>query len=223
MDTRTLVYDFRGHIVVPATASSDGSPFVKAVTGAAPPTAASAGGKLALALTSAEQAQNMCVYWGDDLGLPIADIRYVRMWAGLSVTLTTNVQASFGLASARNDTIGTIANRALFRVVGAATPSKALKISSDDGTHESSDVAANTDVAVDALRRYDIDFASGLDDVRFHCEMGPQKLLRRVRPDLKFDLSAQTGGFQPYFQIQKASSTEVGALWVARMEIDLAV
>ena len=115
--TRRYRYDFRGHVEVPLAASGAGTPFVKADTSAAgaPTVGGLAGGGIRLALEATSEVQNLCLYMGDVLPFDIDEIISVDIIAKTVAALDSTTQLAFGLASARNDAIDSIAEAALFR------------------------------------------------------------------------------------------------------------
>jgi len=211
---------------VPLTSDESGQPFVKTITGAAPPTATFVGnvsgavGVMALALEATSQVQNVCVSFGDVLALDSLMLRYVEFRARMAVALgtTATTMVAFGLASERNDTIDTIAEAALFRILGDG--SDAVVVESDDGTTNNDDVATGVTLTT-TFKRFGIDFSKGLSDVRFFADDANGRLTR-VASGTTFDLSALTAGegLQFYAQIQKAANTELGTLQIDRFTVD---
>ena len=224
MTTRKLitdVFDFNG------AAKQDRWSTV--VTGAAPPTGAHGDGCLELALTTDVQIQNVCVAMGDKLPYDIDDLEQVDIWAKCTASLAAVCQASFGMASARNDTIDSLTNHASFRLIG----SNAVYCESDDNTNDVDDISAG-DTLVAAYKHFRINFKEGLltvgppanrvggaggkANVLFSME-NAQGQLRPVCQSQRFNMENCSTGLQPYFQLQKTSNAAGGTLSIRRVEI----
>lgn len=223
-------YHFRGVQNIPAAGSGHAAPWVKTITGAAPPTCKGASlGALELALTADAQAQNVCLSFNDVLSYDIDDLIRVECIAKLSTaSLAAEVMAAIGVAGARHDTIDSIAQAALFRVIGNNT----LVVETDDGTSDNDDVATG-DILSTSYKRLVIDFASGSKsqsppalslggkaNVQFAVG-NPNGHLRRVARNTSFDMSAYSSGLQLYAQIQKTSSASVGTLSILGFEVEV--
>lgn len=162
-------------------------------------------GEATVALSSASEAQNVCLDFGDDLNFDIDGLKRVilRVKMGQSA-LTSGSEVAFGVASARNDAIDSIAEAALFRVIGADSTT-AVVCESDDGSNDNDDVASGQSL-VDSYKDFVIDFSGGKSNVKFYMDNGSGSL-QRVASSTTFDMSNYSGGLQPYVQIQKASGT----------------
>jgi hypothetical protein len=170
-------------------------------------------GALAVALSSNNEIQNVCVSWSDLLQIDIARVREINMRVKLNqAALTSGTSFAIGLASARNDAIASITACALFRLV-AATSTTALVIRTTDGTNTQADVATGTTL-VNAYKDLKISFATGRSDVRFFVDGQP------VAESTTFNLSAYTGCFQPFIQIQKTATTAVDGFTVCDFSVD---
>jgi hypothetical protein len=219
-------YVFAGIWTPPLVASPTNTPWVRAITGAAPPTVKGAAGGMALALTADVQVQNACFYQGDILSYDIDDLIQVDIWAQLSASLAAAVTASFGLASARNDTPESMTALALFKCIG----NNNVLVSTDDNVTDLSDKATG-DTLSTTLKRFTIDFGSGVHTqsppalsaggkaaVQFLMDNGRGQL-RNVAPNVRFDMSAYTAGLQLFAQIQKTSDAATGTLTIPRMRV----
>jgi hypothetical protein len=226
---RTVLCDdfrFNGLIKPAATASVVDGPWAKADTSAAgSPTVQTNNGFMELALDATNEAQNLCLYFGDQLPYDIDDLVQVDIWAKITASLPAAVSAAFGLASARNDAIDSIAAQALFRLIGDNN----LLVESDDGTTDKDDIATGLTLAA-TLRRFTISFKEGINSVVGGLSTGGKSnvifsaensagLLRRVAPATRFDMSAYSSGLQPYFQIQKTAAASLGTLSIKRVRI----
>lgn len=221
-------YDFLGGGIIPATAVSNG-PWVKTITGAAPPTCALAGSEVVLALEATSQVQNVCLSHGNHLGFDIDDLVRVTFWARLSVALSAAAaKVRFGMAAARNDDPDAITTSLLFGLNGT---SATVNVEADDGTNELAATSTGLTLAT-TLRKFQFDFTSG-----FHAQSPPSlsvggksKIIARmdnasgnlveVASSVRLNLGAYTGGLQPFAQIQKTAATDVGSLAIRAIEIE---
>lgn len=227
--TRVYRYDFRGHLLIPAAASGAGTPFVKADTSSAgSPTVqgANAGG-LALTLDSTTEVQNVCVYMGDVLPFDIDDLVRCEIIAKGVATQDSATSMAFGLASARNDAIDSIAAHASFRTIG----SNDVVVETDDGTNDKDDIATGVTL-VAQFKRFAIDFTGiqtreppltslgGKGNVAFLAGNSYGQL-RRVASGTLFDMSNYSSGLQLYFQIQKTSDNNTDALTILEASVEV--
>lgn len=203
------------------TAGNSGSIFAKTITGSGPPTAvykgvAGANGVLELALEATSEVQNVCVSMADKLHFDIDQLLSVEFVARLSTALSTTAttMVAFGMTGNRNDTIDSIAQALLFRVLGNG--SAAVVVESDDGTTDNDDVATGITLA-DTWKRFVINFENGTRDVRFFGG-GPRGLVP-IGGGTTFNMSAYTSGLQFFAQIQKAANTDVGTLQIDRFTV----
>lgn len=210
----TTPYDFLGHQRPPVVGSPDGTPWRKKLTGAGPPTVGSNGGFMDLALEATNEAQVACLYFGNDLSFDIDNLLAIRFWAKVTASLNAACSLAMGLAVAQNDTIGSIAQCLLFRAIG----NNNIVIDTKDGTHTNAQIATGQTL-VATTKKFEINFAKGLSDVRFFMDNADGNL-RQVAPKTTFDLSAYAAGLQPYFQMQKSAATAVGTASIQRVEID---
>jgi hypothetical protein len=221
VQTRRIEYDFRGAHAPPVVASRIGT-WASKITGAGPPTVKSvSGGSLDLALTAASEVQSATLYMGDILSFDIEDLIRVEFIAKLTAALPAAVSIAFGLASAQNDAIDSIAEHALFRAIG----SNAIVVESDDGTNDVDDKPTGFSL-VATYRRFAIDFSvgnltqsppalskGGTADVRFFMSNDRGALTNVCRNVVGgFNMSNFTGNLQLFAQIQKTTGTAVGTL-----------
>jgi hypothetical protein len=130
---------------------------------------------------------------------------------GNQEALDATTMLAFGMIGDRNDAIDTIAQAAIFRVVGADDTTD-IVVETDDGTTDNNDVATGQSL-VDAYKIFTISFALGKADVRFFIDGQP------VATGTTFDMSAYTGALQPFVQIQKTSDANVDGVTVDLVEI----
>lgn len=162
-------------------------------------------GEARLTLEATNEAQNVCLSFGDVLAFDINSVLGFECRVSmLQATVDAATSLAFGLTGDRNDTIDTIANAMLFRVIGADDVD-AVVVESDDGTNNNDDIATGQTL-VNAYKRFKIDLSQGLADVRFYMDDG-NGALRRVASGTTFDLSNYAAGLQPFFQIQKTADT----------------
>jgi hypothetical protein len=168
------------------------------------------GGAAKLTLTSTSEAQLAVLYHNDVLAFDVRKLKYIEfvaLVAGVD-SVTTIV---FGLASAHNATLDSIATNAWFRIQGAASTS-AVVVETDDATTDNDDKATGQTLA-GVYKTFKIDFEKGLSDVRFFIEG------ERVAQDTTFDMSALGAGLnvQPYVAVAKASGTGVPSITLAKI------
>lgn len=192
-----------GHSWVIADTSSSGTPTYVGVDG---------GRGVAVDMASTGEIENVCLYWGDILGIDIDDIIEASFDVKMNqAALDATSMFAIGLAGDRNAAIDSIAQAALFRVVGA-TSTTALVVETDDGTTDNDDVATGTSL-INVTKRLTISFATGKSDVRFFVDGQP------VATGTTFDMSAYAGALQPFAQIQKTSDTNTNGFTIERVRI----
>lgn len=231
--TRTKTFDFRGAIAPPVVASRQGE-FCSKITAAAgaPTINAISGGTLDLAMDATSEVQNLCLYQGDILPFTFQDLIRVEIIAKVSASLAAAVSAVFGVASARHDTLDSVAAHAWFRLQG----SNSVLCETDDGTNDKDDIATGMTLST-TLKRFVIDFATGVQtrqlpsaslggrgNVFFSVDNGNGNL-RRVAESTVFDMSnyTATSGLQCIAQIQKTSGTAVGTLSIESFNVEYKV
>ena len=203
--------DFLGAGLLSATPSHD-SWLIADTSASGTPTFTRGGvnGLATLTHESTAEAQNVCLYMADNLNFDIDLIDHIEI--GLAVgqaALDTATQVSWGLASARNDDIDTIAEAALFRCIAG----NVIVVETDDGTTNKDDVATGTSAGV-AQQKYVISFANGKSDVRFY--VGGE----RVAAATTFSMASYAGAFQPFFQIQKLADTNVDSVLIDYVKVE---
>jgi len=165
----------------------------------------SATGEIALTLAATSEVENVCLSFGDVLPFEIDNLQ--RFEARVKVSgCTTGTTIAWGLATARNDTPGSIANRALFRMTGA-TSTTAVTVETDDATTDSGLIATGATLAT-VYKEFVIDFTGGKSNVKFYIDGV------RVASATTFSLAGFSASMQPFFQIQKAANTNVDAITI---------
>lgn len=227
--TRSICYHFRGSHKPPAVASRLGD-WCSKITGAGGTAQTGSSGALELAFDATNEVANVCLYMGDVLPFSIDDLIRVTFLAKLSSgALNAAVTGAFGVTNARNDTLASITQAALFRFAGGTANS--LVLDSRDGTNSQSGIATG-EVPGTTYRRYVLDFATGIKS------LSPPSLSKGGKADIKyfvsdtngvlkqqarntnFDMSAISSGLQLFAQIQKTSSTNVGTLFILEAEVE---
>lgn len=229
--SRCYRYDFRGHNLFPVIGSGAGAPFASYLSGdggGRPTITGAAGGGVALAFDSVADAQIACLYQGNVLPWDIDELIRVEFIAKCTASLDSATSLAFGLASARNDTIDTIAEAALFRCIANNT----LVVETDDGTNNNDDVATGQTM-LSTFQRFVIDFATGIytkeppsvsagtpSDVRFFIG-NANGSLRRVASGTRFDMSNYTGGLQLFAQLQKSADSNTDSLTILEATVEV--
>lgn len=179
-----------------ADTSSGGTPTYATVS-------PSATGEVALTLAATNEVENVCLSFGDKLCFDIDNIQRAEFRVKISAITSSAVSVAWGLASARNDAIDSIANHASFRLIG----STAIVVESDDGTTDKDDIATGATQST-TYKKYVIDFTGGKSNVKFYIDGA------RVAASTTFDMSAATSSLQPYIQIQKTAATDADAVTI---------
>ena len=226
--TRKHCFNFRGSLGLADAGSETGNPFVKAITASAgsPVVQGINGGGLRLQLASNSESENVCVYMGDVLPFLLSELISVEIIAKCSASLDANTQIAIGLASARNNTIDSIAEAALFRCIGNNT----VVAESDDGSTNIDDVPTGVTLG-DSWKRFSLDFVSRISsmepptlslgrgsNIEFY-GTNDNGSKRRVASGTRFDMSNYSGGLQLFFQIQKASGSATDYLDILEAEV----
>jgi hypothetical protein len=223
-------FDFRGAIELVNSGSVSPIPWRRTIVGAAPPTIGGTADGMTAAFTSTSEAQSLRLSFADVLSYDIDDLIYFETLVRITSATLTNVSAIIGMASAGNAVINTIGEQASFGING----SLALFCETDDGTRDNDDIATGLTLTTGAWTRLRIDFATGTttvspgpslggkSNIQFYAGTATSSAnipMRRVALGTRFDMSAYSGGLQPYVQFQKASSTDVGSLSVKYIEV----
>jgi hypothetical protein len=220
-------FHFAGIGKIPAVASATNGVFAKTVTASGgSPTVLHGTDGLELTLDATEEVQNLCVNFGDVLSYDIDNLVKIEFYAKVSASLASSVSVALGMSSARNDDIDSLAAHASFRAIGDNN----LLLETDDGTNDIDDKSAGCEID-DTLKLFVINFSEGIQSkigvpntggksaVKFFAG-NARGHLRPVRPPgVIFDMSNYSGGLQPYVQIQKTSSTDVGSVKIKEIVV----
>lgn len=197
-------------------AAGQGTPWAIADTSpAGTPTYAtvspSATGEIALTLAATSEIENVCLSFGDVLPFDIDNL--LNFEARVRVSgCTSGTVISWGLCSARNDTVSSITARANFRMTGA-TSTTAVTVETDDNVVDSGLIATGQTLAT-VYKKFYIDFSGGKANVKFFIDGV------RVAPSTTFNMSGFSLSLQPFFQIQKAANTNVDAITVDYVRVE---
>jgi len=231
METVVRDFDFLFGGTPPDVGSATAEGWVKKITAAAgSPTVSIVNGEAKLSLDSQNEVQNLCLYMADALPFDIDDIQQIDIWARCSASLNAAVSLAFGLGSARNDAIDSIAQHALFRVLGDGETAGPVTVETDDGVNDNDDEATGQTLAA-TLKRFTIDLASGIKtvappgksvggkgNVLFSVDDDRGNLQPVARATL-FDMSNYASGLQLFAQIQKTAATATGDLYIKRFRV----
>lgn len=203
------VDDFLGHAALVAS-QSDSDWLVDDTSSSGTPTYTRGGinGEVTLAFDSGNEIQNVCLHHGDDLNFDIDLVQSIEMRVKTVAALDSATSLAFGLASARNDAIDSIAAHASFRCIG----SNAIVVETDDGTNDKDDIATGLSL-VATYRKFLIDFTGGKSNVKFYVDGA------RVASSTTFDMSNYALGLQPYVQLQKTADTNTDSVTVDYVKI----
>ena len=209
-------WDFFGHEVFSATAADNATFMIADTSSAGTPTYAvvdgSGSGEIAIDFDNTSEIQNVCLFQNDKLQYDIDLITEVAFRVKMNqAAVNAATSLAFGVAGDRNDAIDSIAQAALFRVVGSDSTT-AVVVETDDGTNNNDDVATG-DTLINAYKDFLISFAAGTNDVRFFIEGQP------VATGTTFDMSSYTGSLQLFAQLQKTANTNTDGVTIDRIAI----
>lgn len=214
-ETRNQYRDnFALYSSIPTAGSrANGTPWVKDITGAAPPTitlvADAIGGVVENALTSASQAQDASCHWDDNRHICLDNGPVVQFYAKLTVLPTLLGIAHLGLISDNGtDFAGTTYN-AGFTIAAGGVVSAAI----DDNVTPTTATTGVT-MTVDTYYAFRIE-AFTKSAIRFFINGA------LVAGSTSFNYAATAGAnstLQPIFGIGKASGAGVGTLQVANFD-----
>lgn len=202
------------------TTSGQGDPWVFTATGSgtAVYVDGSASGEISVDNESTGEVQNSCISFGDKLAMDIDKIQGFECRVKMNqAALDATTSLAFGLAGDRNAAIDSIAQAALFRVIGGDSTT-AVVVESDDGTNDNNDVATGQTL-INAYKTFKIDFSQGTSDVRFYMTGDNNSVLKRVATGTTFDMSNYTGSLQPFIQLQKTSDTNTDGVTIDYIKV----
>lgn len=215
-------YPFNGGQTYGATIDANGWKGTLVKTSGSPTAGNVAGGGVALATDSTNEAQSASLTNGDLLSYPSLTMNTMMFEVkGSSLASASATTYAFGLGTALNTTYASMTNYILFVCSG----SNSIVIYASDGTNTYSAIATGQSIQT-SFRLCEIDFTNGLSDVRFYLDDGTNA--RRRVPlngavtsgSSAFNLSAMTGNLQPVFFNVKTSSTNATTLTVRNLFLD---
>ena len=165
-------------------------------------------GEATLAFDNTSEIQNVCLFKSDVLNFDIDYIHSIELRVKTVASLDTATSLAFGLCSARNDAIDSLAAHASFRLIGSNT----LVVETDDSVNDNDDVATGATL-VDTYKRFVIDFTGGKSNVKFLVDGV------RVAASTTFDMSNYSAGLQPYVQLQKTADTNTDSVVIDYIKI----
>lgn len=225
-EPRLIRFDFVGHGELGAAGDAGAGPFVQNKTGT-PGDIVNENGYLKIPIAATSEAEINCAYFGDELSFDVDDIKQIRIGLHTVADLGSGVSAVVGVGSARNDTVDNVTANLWVRIADT----NVLYVESDDGTTDNDDKATGLSMgATDLIVVFDFDNGVLMRSPLESGSVGGKKhilvsidngdgYLRRVCADTVFTLNGYTAGLQPIFQIQKASGTGTGALYVKFFEV----
>lgn len=167
-----------------------------------------------LAFDSQTEAQNVCLSWGDKLGIDFTTLRGFECGARLVATTgslkDSATTVAWGVTGDRNDAIDSIAYASLFRLAGAGV--NTLVVESDDGTNDKDDIVTGFTMTDLIWCKFKIDF-SVKTDVKYYAGLSTSTM-RRVGAATTFDMSNYNAAVQPFFQLQKTSDNNTDAFQI---------
>ena len=147
------------------------------------------------------------MYQSDVLNYDIDSLIHAEFRVKTVAALDSTSSLAFGLATARNDAIDSLASHASFRLIG----SNAVVVETDDSVNDNDDVATGTTL-VATYKKFVIDFQNKAD-VKFYIDGV------RVAASTTFDMTNFSTGLQPYVQLQKTSDTNTDSVTVDYIKI----
>lgn len=232
MQTREQIFSFAGKMTPPVVGSPGPTPFCVNIVGSQPPTATPGTDGFTLALGSTDQAQNVCLYFGDILSYHINLLKQIEILLAIPVALGAGVTLIAGVGSARNNDPDSLAGGAWFRL----DASNAIKCESASGLASDPDDIATGHTLGTAFKRLKIDFQQGakaaswptpakggkgnilfsLTDLTY--PNAPSEVM--VCEYTAFDASNYNAGLQPMVQIGKASGAGLGSVTIQEIVVN---
>jgi len=170
------------------------------------------GGAATLSVIDTNESELVVLYQNDVLHYDVRNIGQV-WWVAKVADFDAVTSLAMGVASAHNTTADNVATNAWFRIIGA-TDTDAVVVETDDATTDTDDKATGVNLTT-TYKKFMIDFADGLEDVKFYIDGA------RVASGTTFDMSALAAGLnvQPYVSLGKASGTGVASVSIAQFGI----
>jgi hypothetical protein len=211
--------DFQGagHLAAFPTSATTGYPWVAKITGAAPPTvgivANSPGGVAACALTAASQAQEALLYSGDQLNWDATKSATFETRLAMSVLPTGVAEAVFGLHSAWN-AAGPDATAVYvdFQLLGSGLVNVRIK----DGVTGVQSQSSGVTLAAGAFHNFRFDL---VDPTNVIFAIDGVRVGGNLSTKLTFAATGTAAVLQPYFDVFKASGTDVATMQIDSVQL----
>jgi hypothetical protein len=210
--------DFMGGTTIAANGTGDaaGGPwFTKDTSAAGSPTLAISGdadnGQFAMAFSSTNESQILTLYWNDEQNIDSDQEPVVIYRLSVDATPTSGTKIAFGLASAQNDTLDSVAQNAWFLLAGADL---SIFVESDDATTDSDDKDTGIDVTAATMYEFKVSCAAAdgaaYNNVKFFYRSTLGGDWTDITPSgTTFKLAADTA-LQPFVQLTKNSAATDG-------------
>jgi hypothetical protein len=170
-------------------------------------------GEATLAFDEEAEVQNVCLFQSDVLNYDIDLLQSIEMrvkvTAAVGGVLDSATSVAFGLCSARNDAIDSLAAHASFRAIG----SNAIVVESDDAVTDLDDKSTGASFVSGTYKKCYIDFTGGKSNVKFYIDGA------RVAALTTFDMSGYSAGLQPYVQLQKTADANIDSVTIDYVKI----
>lgn len=202
--------DFNGTVATFQTSADPATPWlVDDVSATGTPTYTRGTSEATLTLNNDNAAVIVALHFGDALDFDIDLIQSIEMRVKIGASsFTSGSELVFGLASARNDTLDSVAAHAWFKLAGSSS----IVVETDDGVLDNDDISAGT-ALVTTYKRFYIDFTGGKSNVKFYVDGA------RVAGSRVFDMSNYSAGLQPIVQIQKGVNTNADSVIVDYVQV----
>lgn len=159
--------------------------------------------------SATDEAQNLTLYWGDQLCIPASRPWIFECGVALNypaaAAFSADQRAVFGMASARNATLDSVVSNAWFRVEGA---NLSIFTETDDGTTDTDDRDSSYDIVEQTVMRYLID-GTQQSQIRFYVDLADGNGWQESTGGSHAATAwVVTDKLQPFFEIQKDAGTE---------------
>lgn len=211
--------DFLGATVIPANGALDlaeGPWTVKDTSAAGSPTMAvkadADDGQFEMTLAATSEAENLTLYWNDEQNIDTdrGPVMIIRLQVAVALTAG---KLAFGFASARNDTLDSVANNAWFLLAGDGN----LLVESDDATTDDDDNDTGVDITAATWYDFAIDCTVPTDcDFYYRATLGGD--WTEVLASTDFSIGADAA-VQPLVELQKTTGTTVPSVLIDFVEV----
>jgi hypothetical protein len=176
-------------------------------------------GVVQLTLASTTEAENVCLYKNDNQNFLVSSAPIMTCRLQIPVIGTATDDYAWGLWSARNDAIDSVATHMSMRLIGASLK---LYIESDDGTTDKDD--KDTGVTLTAATYYEFKFdTTDQTNLKFFYRAGINgawvQLVDTAATPATFTWAASTAKVQPTFQVQKTSASTTPSMLIDYVDV----